>query len=60
MLDKVVPQLHEVLHIEGHLRTQLSQWIYPSNLNELLVNVVADKPVHLLPSRYDAAKWIKG
>ena len=49
--NELVPQLQEVLSIEGHLWAQSSWRIDPSDLDELLVNILSDDLIQLLSDR---------
>ena len=49
--NESVSDLQEVLSIEGHLWAQSSWRIDPSDLDELLVNILSDDLIQLLSDR---------
>ena len=40
--NESAPQLHEVLSMKNHLQMYPALWVYPSNLDEVCVDVVLD------------------
>jgi len=55
-----ISHLHEMLYIEGHLVLESTGWIYPSDLNVLIVNLLSNDPVKLLLVWWRMAKGIQG
>ena len=49
--NEPIPQIHEVLDLEGYLRMYPTLRIDPNDLRKLPIDIISNDHIHLLPSR---------